>query len=209
MKKVLIILSIIALLFVINLGLFIQPLYAFYGKDLEVVNEILTKQEVQNQKIENIESSKSIYDQSIKNSIDALNVKNEGISFKSNYYDTALKLITIFGGLVVAVAIVLGFYKKGEIDNARKETRDNFNDLKEDFKEFKNNAKDNFNLEISKFKEQKKEYFLKMDRDYKNYFLSIKGQIIDSTQDEVIGIDQKENIDENADSDSLDEIKFE
>jgi hypothetical protein len=182
MENIFTILRITFLAFILSFSMFAHPAFAFYGKDLETVNGILLKQELQNSKIENIEKSKAIYDETIKNSIEALKIKNEGIDFKSNYYDLALKLITLFGFLVVVIATILGFYKKGEIQNAREEVHGDLKTIKGEFDELKKEAKKKLDDEISLWKMQKKEMLDNLQIQYKDDYQSFLAKKLNSNE---------------------------
>lgn len=71
---------------------------------------------------------KESFEDQARSKIEAIQIKNEAVDSKSIYYDKWFPFVQwfllAFGVIILATAIVLGIYKKGEIDSARKEFKE-------------------------------------------------------------------------------------
>jgi len=121
--------KIMILIFFVVLGLnfSVHPVFAFYGKDLEKINQIILEQQSLNQKIE----AKIIEDKTIEKLITSIDIKKEVADEKEHAYDKAINqskwLIIFFGGLCLIVLTGLGLWHNKQLKTKKEELEKLYN----------------------------------------------------------------------------------
>lgn len=192
----------IKILFILLIGIFIYApsVFAFSVEDQKAINElnknysnVVSENKLLKNDIELIKSNQLNTNLATQKLVDGVNIKNEGIDFKSHYYDLALELLTLFGVIVVAVAIVVGILKKNQIADAREEMRDLLDDFRKEQDRMIDLSKERVDYEIEKMKDNDKQNIKKIEYKYKNFALSIRDSLAEK---EIKKIDDSGVVDE-------------
>jgi len=191
---------------------FVPGVFAFEQPEQKVINNLIGGQKTITENLKNnfdktldlenrlrfLENSQNVHSKSVEQMIEAIDIKNDSIDNQTENYNNALKWLQVFGFLVVGVAIVLGFYKKGEIKDIRKEVKDETSDLLKDLgnkydKKFGEGGK--MEKKIDDFlEERKKRLDLEIDDRIEQTSQTIINAKIEDFKDLISTITKKDNL---------------
>jgi len=173
MKKPLLIL----ILFV-ALVLNIQRVFAFDVNEKNILDaqqqSIENRMENLNIKIDNLKNQNDIYE---KNGDKLIKMVDVNIDRQNDYYKKVMDYLTIFGILVVATAMIVGLYKNKEIADARKDFKEQADELflkiEKDCQKITDNALENLKQETRREIVALQEFFENQKREQRDEILTI------------------------------------
>jgi len=189
----------------------VPSVFAFSGNDQKAIDNLSKENKALKLEIDDLkgqylkmQSSQSLYDSVNQKLIEGVNIKNEGVDFKSHYYDSVITLFSIFGFLILAVAIILGLVKGKEIKDARKEMKDDFKIINDRYSDFEKTQKEKIDQDLSKMKSEKEDFLKGLSNEFKEFQLNIRKRLIEQN----ISSDGGIVVDDSSDEKDNEEIKF-